>query len=79
MKVVSVLGRLSAEDLARLRLAECDWEVFKAMPTAYGKDAARDTLIRFYQLREEFASTYSLPEHAQWTIQLTNGVIIEDE
>ena len=77
MKIGSILARLSPEDLARFRLADVRIVTAKIMPGAYGRGDIEDAYMRWYLLREEFQTTYGLPEHGLWDIALTTGAVIE--
>ena len=71
-----VMGRLTSEDLARLRPVEIRHQAVHLNPRAYSALEMEMAEMVYYQLLAEFVETYGIDDSRKWSISLFTGTII---
>lgn len=76
----TLYGKLSDEDLARVRMADAKRRAMEIRPQAYGRDEIEQMYVKYFQLHGEMAERYGVPDTEDFTIDCWVGVLhrVED-
>lgn len=73
--MTTVIGTLSAEDLARWRILAARQEALNARPEAWSRSEIEAHALEHYRFRAEIAAKFEIDDTRDWRISPWTGVV----
>lgn len=73
--VVTIIGQLSAEDLARWRILCARQEALNHRPEAWSRAEIESHALEYYRFLGEIAARYEIDDSREWRVSAWTGVV----